>query len=205
MKTLALVITLLFVGGCSSPKVLIPARVDLSPYGTLAIVTFESNAEGNLGQYATHRFMSSVQRAQSGATILELGDEAHVLEAIGHSTLDFEAFRAIGKKWGVDAVFAGELLVTEVKPKVQLASLLKSMSLSADVKASLRTRLVETGHGATRWTRSSSGKAQVAHVNVLSGGGVRFGATDPEEAYGDLVHGLVGDVTTDFYARWERR
>ena len=190
--------------GCRSPKVLVPPRCDLGPYKTLGIVSFTSNSSGNLEEYATRKFMQSVQGAQSGVRILELGDETRVLDAIDRDELDFEAMRLIGKQWGVDAVFAGYLDVMDVRPRVDFTTIVKSMSLEADVEASLAGRLVETDSGATIWTRSVSGQAPVAHVRVASGGLVDFGASDPERAYGRLVGSLVRSVTTDFRAHWVR-
>jgi hypothetical protein len=189
--------------GCAS-KVLVPPQVDLGLYDTVGIIVFTSNATGNLEEFATQKFIETVQAAQPGVRILELGGEERVLGAIGHDDLDFEAVRAIGQEWGVDAVFAGRLEVTDVKPDLHLATLVKSMSLSADVAASLRARLVETGSGATVWTNSASGQAPVAHVHIVSHGPVDFSATDPERAYGRLVYGLVSSVAADFYARWQR-
>jgi hypothetical protein len=201
----ALATTALILSACSSPKVLQPPRVDLGSYGTLGIVSFSSNATGELPGYATRRFLQRVQAAQPGVRVLELGNETRVLSAVRHQILDFEAMRAIGEKWGVDAVFAGNLDVTDVKPNVQLASIIKSMSMSADVKATLSTRLVETKSGATVWTRASTAQAQVAHVSVVSHGPIDFGAQDPDEAYGKLVHSLVSRVTSDFWSHWVKQ
>lgn len=198
----ALGAVLLLVSGCAQ-KVLVPPRVDLDSYPTLGIVTFTSNARGNLEEHATRKFMQAVQTAQPGVRILELGGEERVLGAIDRDELDFEAMRAIGEKWGVDAVFSGHLDVQDVKPNLDLNTLLKQMRFDAHVQAGLLTRLVETQSGATVWTRSASRRAPVAHVKVASSGPVDFGASDPEEAYGELVYALVNGVTDDFYSRWE--
>ncbi len=198
-------IALLMLTACAAEKVLVPARVDLGAYPTVGIVVFSSNTHGNLEEYATQQFMQTVQAAQPGVRILELGSEERVLAAIEHDALDFEAVRAIGEKWGVEAVFTGHLDVTGVKPRLELATMIKTMSMRADVKASLQARLIEAGNGATVWTRSSSGEALVAHVKVVARGPVGFGASDPEQAYGKLVHRLVSRVSNDFYSHWERR
>lgn len=201
----ALATAALILSACSSPKVLVPPRVDLGSYGTIGIVVFTSNATGELNTYATRRFLQSVQSGQPGVRALELGDETRVLRAVKHESLDFEAMRAIGEKWGVDAVFAGHLDVTDVKPNVQLTTMIKSMSVRADVKATLSTRLVETKSGATVWTRGASAQAPVAHVSIVSRGPADFGATDPDQAYGKLVHSLVSRVTYDFWSHWQKQ
>jgi hypothetical protein len=199
-----LALALAILPGCAS-KVLVPPRVDLGIYDTLGIIEFTSNETGSLGEYATQEFMETVQAAQPGVRILELGSEEQVLRAIGHEALDFEAMRAVGEKWGVDALFAGHLELEAVKPNLKLTTIVKSMSLSAEVEAALRTRLVETDKGATVWTSGAKGKAPVAHVSVISRGPLDLGASDPETAYGELVHALSSRVTGDFYSRWERQ
>jgi hypothetical protein len=190
---------------CAGPRVRVPPRVDLSAYPTVGVLVFSSNATGNLEEYTTQRFMQDVQAAQRGVHFLELGSEAEVLRALGRTRLDFEAARALGQKWGVAAVFSGELDVTQVKPRVQLERLVQSMSLQADVEATLHARLVETGAGTTVWTRTSAGSAPVASVRIGSRGPIDFGARDPEQAYGSLVHALVGALADDFYSHWERQ
>jgi hypothetical protein len=201
----SLITALTVLSGCSKPKVLVPPRVPLGDYGTLGIIVFTSNSTGNLAEHATRKFMEAVQSAQPGVRILELGGEQRVLSAVEHEGLDFEAMRAIGDKWNVDAVFAGHLEVTDVKPNLDFTRMVKTMSLQADVEASLGTRLIETESGATVWTRGADGKSPVAHVRVVKRGPVDFSASDPEQAYGKLVHALVSRVTYDFYSRWERQ
>ena len=204
LRWLSLALLLACVAGCGT-RVLVPARVDLGAYRTVGILVFSSNATGNLEEYATQRFMQDVQAAQPGVRFLELGSEAEVLRALGRTRLDFEAVRALGQKWGVAAVFAGELNVTQARPRVQLERLVQSMSLQADVEATLHTRLIETDSGATVWTRTSAGSAPVASVRVSSRGPIDFGARDPARAYGSLVHSLIAAVTDDFRGHWERQ
>jgi hypothetical protein len=141
MRQLALYVlgtALAILPGCAS-KVMVPPRVDLGVYHTLGIIVFTSNATGSFAGYATQEFMEAVQAAQPGVRILELGDEPRVLGAVGHDQVNFEAMRAIGEKWGVDAVFAGHLELTDVKPNLKLTTLVKSMSLKAEIEASEST------------------------------------------------------------------
>jgi hypothetical protein len=188
--------------GCASNKVLVPPRVDLSRYDTVGIIIFTSNDTSDISAYTTQKFMERVHAAQAGVRMLELGSERQVLRAIEHDSLDFEAMRAIGRKWGVDAVFAGHLELEAVKPNLKLTTLVKSMSLRAEVEGSLRTRIVETESGATVWSSGAKTKAQVAYVDLISRGPISVGANDPESAYGELIHTLASRVTVDFYSHW---
>lgn len=182
--------------GCAS-KVLQPPRVDLGGYGAIGLIELSSNAEGSLPEFGTQELIQSLQASQPGVRILELGGQERALRSVEHADLDFEAIRAIGRRHGVDAVIVGSLDVTEVKPRVQLSSLL-SMNVQADVEARLSARLLETGSGATAWTRSAHRRASVAHVRIREGRPAHFGARDPESAYGGLVRALVDAVTVDF-------
>lgn len=200
----ALAAACLALSACST-KVLVPPRVDLSAYESIGIVEFTSNSHADLEGFATRSFMQTVQSAQPGARILELGDERRVLQAIGQEELDFEAIRAIGEKYRVDAVMTGHLEVTDVRPRVNLSTVLKSMKVAAEVEGGLSTKLLETRTGATVWTSSARGKESVAQVSVARNGPSNLGAGDRESAYGRLVRTLVTRVTPDFWARYEKQ
>lgn len=194
----------LVVSACAT-KVLVPPAIDLRQQGVIGLIQFSSNAQGNLDEYTAQKFLHVIQAAQPGVRVLELGSEQRVLDGLGLKELDFEAIQAIGAKHGVDSVFTGDLEITEVRPKVQLSSLLTSMSVEADVGATLSLRLQETQSGATIWTRSVRGKKSVAQVKLLQGKPASFGASDPESAYGRLVGDLVYSATHDMRSRYERR
>jgi hypothetical protein len=182
-----------------------PARVDLQAFQRIGIVEFKSNAKGDLRSFASHEFIEKMQASQPGVPVLELGSEELVLQAIGRDKIDSDAIQAVGKRYNVDAVIIGNLEVTDVKPKVNVAQVLTSLDVQADVEAALTTRLLEAGSGATLWTRSSRWKQTVGHAGVDKQGGIHFGAKDPEEAYGSLVYSLVDDITQDFRPYWVKQ
>ena len=189
--------------GCSK-RVMVPPRLDLGSYGAIGMIEFASNSEGNLDEFASQKFMEMVQGSQPSLRILELGNEEDVLQTVQRDRMDHRTIRAIGEEYGVDAVVVGAMEVTDVKPKFQMYSLF-SINVSADVEATLTARLFETQSGATLWTQSARAKESVAHVGFTKGGPVRFGADDPESAYGKLVGGLVYAITTDFRVSYVRR
>jgi hypothetical protein len=118
--------------------------------------------------------------------------------------MDIEAVKAIGQKYNVKGLIAGNLKVTDVKPKLQVLTIIKSMGVQAEIQAALTVRLFETQSGATVWTRSSNDRRTVGHVS-LTGDIVDFSAKDPEEAYGELAKSLVYRITDDFWSHWERQ
>ena len=197
---IATAMTGVLLAGCGAKRVLVPARFDLRPYQTIGMVEFRSNAEGNLQQFTSQRFVESVQSSQPGVRILELGREEDVLASVEREHLDHETIRALADRYEVGAILVGEMDVTDVKPSVSLSSMLSSLAVSANVEATLTTKLYEARSGATLWTSSARGKENVAHVSLAQGGPVRFGAGDPEAAYGKLVDALVVRVTDDFRA-----
>ena len=184
------------------PRVLIPPRIDLKPYGTLGLIQLESNAKGNLAEYTSLRLLRAVQEAQPGTPVIELGTMSHVLGAIGRNELDIEAVKLLNTKYGIGAVVAGKLDVQKVKPSIKIGALLQNMTVSAFVEATLVVRLLETNAGATVWSNSAQGRENVASVSLMKGD-TWFDAKEPDKAYGNLVDQLVSVITADFWSHWK--
>jgi hypothetical protein len=204
----SLVVAMLFVVGCSNTRtvrVAVAPRVDLHPYPMVGLVTFSSNAKGELDRMSTQKFLEAVQAAQPGTRVIELGTEADVLGAIGRRSWDATTLRAIKETHGVDVVILGRFDVKQSKPNLQLSTLVKRLSVSSDVDAALTARLVETSTGATMWSNGAQCTANVANASFNNRGQGHFGASDPEKAYGAMVDGLVCRVTDDFRVHYVTR
>ncbi len=203
---LVLAIALVILYGCShTEKVLVPPKVELKAYHSIGVIEFSTNAEDTLKPYVTQNFIQNVQSAQPGTRILELGDEEQLLRAVGHSRLNPETIQSIGKKYNVDAVILGHLQVSTIKPKINVFTAAKALNAKAYIEAALRTRILETDSGATLWTKATTGKTQVARINLMEGGPVSFGVSDPKDKYGKLVPDLVYVNTNDFRSTYEYR
>ena len=203
---MVLAITLTILIGCShTEKVLIPPKVELKAYHNIGVIEFSTNAEDTLKPYVTQNFIQNVQSAQPGTRILELGDQEQLLRSIGRSKLNPETIKSIGKMYNVDAVILGHLQVSEIKPNIKVFAAAKALNARAYIEAALRTRILETDSGVTLWTRATTGKTQVARINLMEGGPISFGVSDPKEKYGKLVPELVYVNTTDFRSRHEYR
>ena len=196
------IVALLCLQGCAHDQVEVPARIQLARWPTLGIVEFHSPAEPELGSLATSQFVEMLHAAQPGTAILELGSERHVLDEVGRDALDFEAARAIGERFGVDAVFAGELVFDAPKPRVRLGDAFESIDASAEVNGRLATRLLDARSGASVWSDSSTASAPVARFGLAEGAGPTFGVSDPRDARLDLVRLLVSLQRYDFFPSW---
>lgn len=207
IEFLCLMAVILITAACASePKVRVPPRVDLANLGTIGIIYFSASSNADHGHQATRQFMQLLQHAQPGAPILELGTLPQVLAKIGHGELDFEAMRAIGEAYRVDAVFSGDLRMSKARPKVRIGSSFNSMNASADINGQLEARLMETRAGATVWSRRATATANLAHVGVAGGGTLpTFGATDRGDVEDGLVGELVANLRADFVSRWVRQ
>lgn len=193
------------LAGCArSPKVLVPPRVDLASHGTIGVIAFSSDRKPELGELATQRFVEAVQAAQVGVPVLELGDEASVLQAVRRRELDFEAIRDIGRRYHVDTVLVGRLEVTEVRPSFKLSTALDGLRVKAQVEASLRVRLHAADNGATRWTRAARGAKTLAQASVRADAKPSIMANPSEDPYYPLVTWLVNEVTDDFRPHYVR-
>jgi|SRR5687768_15759995 len=189
----------LLIGACSHPTVLVsvPPRMDLKNYPTLGIVDFTSASERALGARAARQFQEQVQSAQPGTRFIELGDRDAVLAAVGAKTLDVSAWKKIGDKYGVAAVFVGELTYSDPSVNVKVTDLNKLQGgMRAEVKGDISSRLFETASGASVWSSSAWAKRQIGGLSVSHqgvSGGTR--TADPREA---MVPTLVHHLTHDF-------
>lgn len=185
--------------GCSSTVLVpVPPRVDLKGYGTLGIVEFQSGSSSALGAQAARRFQEQVQAAQPGTPFIELGSKEAVLAAVGSRTLDAEAYRRIGARYGVAAVFVGELAYSEPQTQIRVKDLAAlEGGIRAEMRADLSTRLHDARTGASIWASSAWAKRQIGRVNVSMEHGVSgaLGKSDPRE---EMVPSLVHQLTHDF-------
>jgi hypothetical protein len=204
----SLMVGLMFLVGCSHTKtvrVAVAPRVDLHSYPMVGLVTFSSNAKGELDRLSTQKFLEQVQAAQPGTRVIELGTEADVLGSVGRRSWDATTLRSVKETHGVDVVVIGRLDVKQSKPNVSLSTIVKSLSVSKDVDAALSARLLETSTGATMWASGAQCTANVANASFNNRGEGNFGATDPEGAYGKMLDGLVCRITEDFRTHYVTR
>lgn len=195
----AALLTVLMLSACSrTVLVSVPPRVDLQRYPTLGIVDFASSAERGLGTRAARQLQEQIQSAQPGTRIIELGDREAVLAAVGGTQLDVATYRRIGEKYGVAAVFVGDLAYSQPTVDVKIMDVGKlEGGVRAEVRGDISSRLVETATGASVWSRSAWARRQVGGVNVSGEHGVSGGMrqSNPREA---MLPAMVHELTHDF-------
>lgn len=76
---MSLIVIAMGVTSCGGKKVMVPPRVDLQEFPVIALVEFSTNAEGNLDEFASQRFVETLQSSQPGVRVLELGQRDSVL------------------------------------------------------------------------------------------------------------------------------
>lgn len=201
MKTLLVTAcAALALAGCA--RVYVPPRTDLEPYQTIGIIKFKpSIVSTGLAELTTQKFIQAVTRDQPGIHIVEIGDEATVLAAVSQTSLGFDAWKAIGEKYGVRTVFAGNLDISNIQPKISIGPGLAFASFEAEVTATLSARLVETGTGATLWTNSGTERRTVGGISRW-GNSFAFSADNPDQTYGEFAHSLTRRITQDFRQTW---
>ena len=201
-----LLLSLAVQWGCSKTVLVpVPPRMELKNYGTLGIVEFASNSDPAINSYATQQFQEQIQGASPGTPILELGSRQAVLQAVGATQLDAEAMTKIGKKYGVSAVFVGDIVYSEPKTDVRLTDITKlEGGVRTEVKGDLSAKLMETKSGASVWSSSAWAKRQIGAVSVSTRQGVSasLGDTNPRK---EMVPALVFHVTEDFRPKMVRQ
>lgn len=195
------------------PKVMIPPVVDLRNYNKVGFIDFACDAEGNLDDCVNERFLETITKYQKNATIIKLGTQEEVLQAITLDRLDAKALQAIGQRYNVSAVIAGTVDVTEVTTIAELPPdyaktsdilQIEGMKMKAKAKISITAVLWNTDQDTTVWTSSVSGEEMVEQVSVLSDGKIVFDAKTYRSAYRDLVKPLIKALSKDFKIRYKR-
>jgi hypothetical protein len=193
----------LALSACASKYAQVPARLDLRPYGRIALVTFASDKESQaMSALATQRFAEALLASQPGVEILELSSSDSVLKTLPPATDPVVLAQALGEARDIPAVFVGELKVSGVKPRARLG--VSDVNLRASVSAELRVRLLSTRAGGTLWRSSSAASGTVGRV-ALAGGLPSVAIRDTDEAYGEVVRSLVADVTADLRPTWVKQ
>jgi hypothetical protein len=166
------------------------------------MVEFSSSTKGELGALASRRFAEAARCDQEMLRMIDVGPRQQALASVRRGTWDPESFRAIGRKHDLKSLFVGTLQISNVRPNVQLSTLLNSGRVTAQVDAVLEVQMIETETGASIWSRSASGTRTLGGIRVFSGKEFVFDADDPQSAYGDLVDFLVNQVARDLQGSW---
>jgi len=182
--------------GCSAKYTQLPPKLDLQPYGRVAIIPFAAmRADTGFAALATRRFAEDVLAAQPGVELLELGERDPLVRAFRRTGDASALTQALGTDREVMAVFLGQLTLSEIKPTVRLSA--SSVRARATVNADLAVRMLATRSGGTVWRSSFAGTSSVGNVSLRQGLPSIL-VRDPEEAYEEIVRVLVGGVTRDF-------
>ena len=196
---------LIIIGiGCGS-KVMVPPRIDLREHEVIGIINFTFSSKGNLGDFATRKFTEAARQDQGLVRIIPLGSEPEILKTIGYEQLNQAAIKAIGEDQNLKTILTGELVVSDIRPNIQITPGLGFLSISAEVDATLSVQMFETSTGASLWSSSASDTRTVGNISIFGGKNFAFDAKDPEKAYGNLINSLVTQVTRDFRVSWRRK
>jgi len=197
-RTIGLVLVVIIYTGCG-PMVLEPPLVDLFSMEKIGLIAFNlEEAEGNLGQMATQRFLQEIQWAQRGVQVVELGTEEEVLASIEQERLGPEAAKAIGDKYGLTAFFTGSVRVSDIRPEIDLATIIKTLSVRASFTIEITGRLIGTDSSVTVWTDSVADKKSVARLSLSEGHIPWFDLRSQDKIYRKMIDRLVMAVTRDF-------
>lgn len=199
MRKLFLVISLPFLLIACGPYAWFPPEVNIPPQQNVGLIQFSlKNAEGGLDVFATNCFLEEVSRAQRGARLLELGVLQNLLADVGAEKLDVDAVRKIGARHDVDSIFAGEIVISDVKPQVSVDALVKNLAVRASFTIYATAKLYSTDSGAVLWTDSVERKQTVAYFGLIHGELPYFGVEDKDEANRKLIDKVIHDLTLDF-------
>jgi len=188
--------------GCSGAKTItveVPPMVNLRAYQTVGVLDVEvNNQSAALQQDATRKFIATLQNAQPGVRVLELGSQRQLLQALGKSRLDAEAIKAICRQNAVDALLVSQIETSAVNPTIKFGEALTSLSAKAVVNASMNAKLYEMPSGASLWSDVVSGKWTIAGFNLSETALSNVRVNDLNDKYSKMISDLVYAVTKGF-------
>lgn len=195
----SLLLLLVTLWGCTNTVLVpVPPRMELKEYGTLGVAEFSSNYIPAVNARATREFQARIHSAQPGTRLVELGNREVLLATVGSRQLDPEALKKIGAKYGVDAIFLGEIAYSEPKTNININNMSKlEGSARTEVRGDISAKLVETRSGAAVWSSSAWATRQVGRVEVSGYQGVSTTMRN-SDARDDMVPTLVLHLTEDF-------
>ncbi len=194
---------MLALSACASKYSQVPPRLDLQPYGRVALIGFTADGEHEgMSALATQRFAEALLDGQPGIEILELPASDSVLRAHPKGTDPMVLAQALGETRDLAAVFVGELKVSGVRSRARIG--VGNVNVRSSVSAELSVRLLSTRAGGTLWRSRSAASGTVGHV-AFAGGLPSVAVRDTEEAYGEMVGELVGGVTADLRPTWVKQ
>jgi hypothetical protein len=190
--------SMLALSACGAHYAQVPARLNLEPYGRVALVTFstEQPDKQQWSTMATQRFAEALLASQSHIELIEVPVSDSTARALAQADDPSELLAAIGRERRVPAVFLGRLSVSGVKPKGGLINAARGLKVQAEVSAQLSVRLLSTGTGGTMWRSSSIANGTVGRV-ALADATPSVAIRNPDDTYGELVGELVHNVTRD--------
>ena len=192
------------LSACGAHYAQVPARLQLEPYGRVALVTFTAErSSDSLEALATRHFAEALLASQSNVELLELGPGDSTVRRLAAANDGAALARALGKDRDVAAVFLGRLTMSDVKPRGVLASA-RDLRVGADVSGELTVSLVSARTGGTVWRSSAMASQNVGRV-ALSDARPSVAVRDPDVAYREIVRELVSGVTRDLRPTWVKQ
>jgi hypothetical protein len=195
--------SVLALSGCAAHYAQVPARLNLAPYGRVALITFMDESNSAMSQLATQRFSEILLANQSGIELLELGNTDPKLKALVTATDAAPLAKVLGQEKDVPAIFVGSLKVSNVKPRGHLDP--SGLAVRGAINGELTVRLLSTRTGGTVWRSSAWANGSVGRATVTRGGLPSVALRDHDEAYGEMVRSLVADVTRDLRPTWVKQ
>jgi len=194
----------LVLSACGAHYAQVPARLQLQPYGRVALVTFTTErTTDSLEAVATRHFAQALLESQSNVELLELGPADSTVRRLAAAGDNAALAQALGRDRDVAAVFLGHLKVSDVKPRGVLAST-RDLGVGASVSGELTVSLVSARTGGTVWRSSATASQNVGRVSI-SDARPSIALRDPTDAYQQVVRELVAGVTRDLRPTWARQ
>ena len=144
--------------------------------------------------------------------IVELGNLEEIFKTLQEVAIEPETIRKIGEKYDVNAMFMGDLSISDVKPKIKvyregIIPPPRTMRVKTEVELTLSVRLYETLNGFLVWSDSARDTVFIDQAQKLTKvepnsqklpeDGIKFKKIEPEKTYGEVIYSLIKKIFTD--------
>lgn len=173
-----------------------PPKTDLSGFSRIGIVEFSvKNARGVLDEMATERLAQHLKEYYKNADIILLENP---LDTFGEEPEGLsEAVRKIASEIKLDAVFLGEIRISDFRPDTKSTRLMTRSRIGVKFRMTAELKLFKGGTGKQIWRDSYSREGYASYDHFAKNINPDFYVSDKDESYVRFVRDLIYHLTAD--------
>jgi len=196
-KIITILLFCIFLINCSA-RMTSPPKTDLSQLKKIGIVTFSvKNAKGVLDDMATDFLRRQLREYYRNSELIILPDLLKIFsDAVERGNIN-ETVKKISSEHGLDALFIGEISVSDFIPDMKVQSLMQRSRIRMKFRMNAVLKLYSGNSGSDIWNGSSSNVGYASYDHFARNINPVFYVSDNDESYVRFVRKLIYFLTED--------